>query len=67
MPRAAFEPAIPANKRPKTYALERAATGIDIPSDYTINNEFESTWEEVVVAEFKVLSQNLSGGTEESH
>jgi hypothetical protein len=28
MHRAAFEPATPANKRPQTYALERAATGI---------------------------------------
>jgi hypothetical protein len=28
MPRAAFEPATPATKRPQTYALDRAATGI---------------------------------------
>jgi hypothetical protein len=28
MSSAGFEPAIPANKRPQTYALERAATGI---------------------------------------
>jgi hypothetical protein len=28
MPRAGFEPAIPATKQPQTYALERAATGI---------------------------------------
>jgi hypothetical protein len=27
MPRAEFEPAIPATKRPQTYALDRAATG----------------------------------------
>jgi hypothetical protein len=26
MPRAGFEPAIPATKRPQTYALDRAAT-----------------------------------------
>jgi hypothetical protein len=25
-----FEPAIPANKRPQTYALDRAATGIGV-------------------------------------
>jgi hypothetical protein len=28
MPSAGFEPAIPAIKRPQTYALDRAATGI---------------------------------------
>jgi hypothetical protein len=28
MPRAGFEPAIPVTKRPQTYALDRAATGI---------------------------------------
>jgi hypothetical protein len=30
MPAAGFEPAIPATKRPHTYALDRAATGIAI-------------------------------------
>jgi hypothetical protein len=29
MPSAGFEPATPATKRPQTYALDRAATGID--------------------------------------
>jgi hypothetical protein len=29
MPREGFEPATPATKRPQTYALDRAATGID--------------------------------------
>jgi hypothetical protein len=28
MPRAGFEPAIPATKLPQTYVLDRAATGI---------------------------------------
>jgi hypothetical protein len=28
MPSVGFEPAIPATKRPQTYALDRAATGI---------------------------------------
>jgi hypothetical protein len=28
MPQAGFEPAIPATKRPQTYALDRTATGI---------------------------------------
>jgi hypothetical protein len=28
MPRAGFEPAIPATKRPQTYALDRAVTEI---------------------------------------
>jgi hypothetical protein len=30
MQRAEFEPAIPATKRPQTYALDRAATGIGV-------------------------------------
>jgi hypothetical protein len=30
MPRAEFETATPARKRPQTYALDRAATGIGI-------------------------------------
>jgi hypothetical protein len=30
MPQAGFEPAIPATKRPDTYALDLAVTGIDI-------------------------------------
>jgi hypothetical protein len=29
MPPAGFEPTIPANERPQTHALDRAATGID--------------------------------------
>jgi hypothetical protein len=36
MPRAGFEPAIPATKRPKTYALERAATGIGVIHVYRV-------------------------------
>jgi hypothetical protein len=28
MPRAGFEPAIPAGERPQTHVLDRAATGI---------------------------------------
>jgi hypothetical protein len=28
MPRAGFEPATPATKRPQTYSLDRAVTGI---------------------------------------
>jgi hypothetical protein len=28
IPRAGFEPAIPATKRPQTYALDRAVTGV---------------------------------------
>jgi hypothetical protein len=34
MPRARFEPAIPATKRLQTYALDRAATGIGILFDW---------------------------------
>jgi hypothetical protein len=33
MPRAGLEPATPATKRPQTYALDRAATGISISLD----------------------------------
>jgi hypothetical protein len=34
MPRAGFEPAIPATKGPQTYALDCVATGIGIDFDY---------------------------------
>jgi hypothetical protein len=37
MPLAGFEPAIPATKRPQTYALDRAATGIGISKDTFLN------------------------------
>jgi hypothetical protein len=30
MPAVGFEPTIPANERPQTHALDRAAAGIDI-------------------------------------
>jgi hypothetical protein len=36
MPRAGFEPAIPATKRPQTYTLDHAATGIGISILYTL-------------------------------
>jgi hypothetical protein len=32
--RAGFEPATPATKRPQTYALDRAAAGIDLKKHY---------------------------------
>jgi hypothetical protein len=32
-----------------------------------MNNILESTWKETVVAYFKVLFQNLPGGTEKIH
>jgi hypothetical protein len=37
MPSAEFEPAIPATKRPQTYALDRAATGIGNEVHYTVH------------------------------
>jgi hypothetical protein len=37
MPRTGFEPEIPATKRPQTYALDRAATGIGLFNDYFTN------------------------------
>jgi hypothetical protein len=32
-----------------------------------MNNELKGIWKEILVAYFKVLSWNLSGGTEENH
>jgi hypothetical protein len=43
MPRAGFESATPATKRPKTYALDRAATGIRLISSITKGNR--SKWQ----------------------
>jgi hypothetical protein len=41
MPRAGFEPATPATKRPQTYALDRAATGIGVAVDIvSLNNQW---------------------------
>jgi hypothetical protein len=37
MPRAGFEPAIPATKRPQTYALNSAETGIGWVKDELTN------------------------------
>jgi hypothetical protein len=42
MPRVGLEPAIPATKRPQTYALDRAATGIDTTSQIQIR--LLTTW-----------------------
>jgi hypothetical protein len=41
MPRAEFKPAIPAIKRPQTYALDREATGNGVlihPSEFNVEN-----------------------------
>jgi hypothetical protein len=32
-----------------------------------VNNELESMWKEAVMAQFKVLSRHLPGGTDEIH
>jgi hypothetical protein len=32
-----------------------------------VNNELERKWKEAVVAQFKVLSRHLPGGTKENH
>jgi len=40
MPLAGFEPTIPANERPYTDALDRAATGIDSNSNSNNNNNY---------------------------
>ena len=36
MPRVGFEPTISAGERPKTYALDRAATGTGYPLHYSL-------------------------------
>jgi hypothetical protein len=36
MPRPGFEPAIPATKRPQTYALDHVGTGIDCVFKYCL-------------------------------
>ena len=38
MPTVGFEPTISAGERPKTYALDRAATGIGTIRRYTIED-----------------------------
>ena len=38
MPRVGFEPTISTDERPKTYALDRAATGIGFINTETENN-----------------------------
>jgi hypothetical protein len=38
MPSAGLEPAVPANERPQTYTLDRAATGIDT-REWTISDD----------------------------
>jgi hypothetical protein len=49
MPRAEFENATPATKRPQTYALDRATTGIgcDIPPLSLIINKYRLSYSEV--------------------
>jgi hypothetical protein len=44
MPRAGFEPANPATKRPQTYALDRAATGIGTSHLYFVPNHSTCDW-----------------------
>jgi hypothetical protein len=43
MPRAGFEPAIPATKRLQTYALDSAAAGIDEFWNEVVKNLSERT------------------------
>ena len=43
MPRVGFEPTISAGERPKTYALDRAATGTGIPA-YIRTVNFQKVW-----------------------
>ena len=51
MPRVGFEPTVAAGERPKTYALDRAATGTGEP--FCINNAYEQC---------KALSRHQYGG-----
>jgi hypothetical protein len=32
-----------------------------------VNSELEKMWKEPIIARFKILSFNISGGTEEDH
>ena len=41
MPPVGFEPTISASERPKTYALDRAATGTDITDEIMISDNLE--------------------------
>jgi hypothetical protein len=43
MPSVAFELAIPTSERPQTYALDRAATGIDL-SKFVFEKTFNKRW-----------------------
>jgi hypothetical protein len=61
MPRAGFEQATPTTKRPQTYALDRAATGIDIRCLYkpkTILWIMES-WTALIIINIKCKKQWL--------
>jgi hypothetical protein len=56
---AEFEPTIPATKRPQTYALDRAATGIDL---YT----FCRHWNSKGVLHYTSLSSLLHQSDQEA-
>jgi hypothetical protein len=55
MPSARFEPAIPATKRPQTYALDRTATGIG----YSIISLSILFWNKCVVVDFRKEVRNF--------
>jgi hypothetical protein len=61
MPRARFEPTTPATKRPQTYALDRAATGIGGEKQKCIQNFSRKMWREETALE---THANLGDGTE---
>jgi hypothetical protein len=48
MPRGGFEPATPATKRPQTYALDRAASGIGIGNIFLHYTEIMSSMAELM-------------------
>jgi len=59
MPRAGFEPAIPASERPQTHASDRAATGIGVPNISQWNSYLP---EQKILRDFKkgLLIQTMS-------
>ena len=56
MPPVGFEPKISAGERPKTYALDRAATGIDHLQIYLVVYVWMLLWQELFL---RVTNENM--------
>jgi hypothetical protein len=57
MPRAGFEPATPATKRPQTYDLDRAATGIDSSRTLASSKRLGKLMWSEIVSELKMYQK----------